>query len=69
MLWVWIIVAAAAGGLAMLALFALWLWRKALALGGALSEWGGQLEGVLELLDALEFEPNRGPSPYTDVRT
>lgn len=65
MLWVWIIVATAVGGLVMLALFAAWLWRKTLALGGALSNLGRQLESALELLDGLDSEP----SPYTGLRT
>ena len=69
MLWVWIVVAAAVGGLVMLALFAVWLWRKALVLGGALSDLGGQLASALELIDALDFEPDRETSPYTDMRT
>lgn len=69
MLWVWIIVAAAVGGLVMLALFAVWLWRKALVLGGALSDLGGQLDSALDLLDELDFEPDHESSPYTDMRT
>lgn len=64
MSWVWIIVIAAVGGLVMLALFALWLWRKVRALGSALADLGRQLESALTLLDELEFEPRRPESVH-----
>ncbi|MFT3875140.1 MAG: hypothetical protein QM708_01730 [Propioniciclava sp.] len=64
MLWVWIIVAAAVGGLVMLAFFAVWLWRKLRALGTALADLGRQLEGALALLDMVELEPRRPESVH-----
>ena len=50
MLWVWIIVVAAVGGLVMLGVLAWWLWGKARVLGRELSELGQNLAEAADTL-------------------
>ena len=57
MWWVWIIVAAAVVGAAMLAVFAIVLWRKAMAVLDALGRLGGQLDTALTLVDGVGAPP------------
>ena len=55
MMWVLIYLAIAVAGLAMVACFAVWLWRKAIALlreAGVLMEQADQLAGLLGQLGA-----------------
>ena len=53
MWWVWIIVAAALGGLVMVVAFGVVLWRKFLAVLDALDALGGHVDTALALVDGL----------------
>ena len=57
MWWVWIIVGAAVAGVVMLVLFAVALWRKALAVLDALGELGSQVDAALALVDGVGAPP------------
>lgn len=57
MWWVWIIVAAALAGVVMLVAFAIVLWRKAMAVLGALGGLSGQLDTALRLVDGVGSPP------------
>jgi hypothetical protein len=59
-MWVWIYLAIAAAGLAMVGCFAVWLWRKALALldeAGVLLDRADQLVGLLDQIGQPPVEP------------
>jgi hypothetical protein len=61
-MWVWIYLAIAVAGLAMVACFAVWLWRKALALldeAGVLLDRADQLAGLLEQIGQPETPSTR----------
>lgn len=55
--WVWVVVAAAVGGLVMLAVFAVVLWRKAKALFHEVGELGRLAEGFGALADGVDSLP------------
>lgn len=53
MLWVWVIVAAAVAGLAMLCAFAVVLWRKTRLVLDELAAVGRHLDAALEAVDRI----------------
>lgn len=57
MWWVWIIVAASVAGAAMLVVFAITLWRKALVVLDALGELGAHLDSALSLVEGVGVPP------------
>lgn len=66
MLWVWVVVATAVAGLVMLALFAVWLWRKARVLFAELGVLGGHATTISDLVGLIGATPERvvtTPSP------
>ena len=59
-MWVWVYLAIAVAGLIMVACFAVWLWRKAMALlaeAGVLLDRADQLAGILEQIGQPEAAP------------
>lgn len=64
MIWIWVYLGIALAGLVMLACFAIWLWRKAVAL---LAEAGVLMERADELFGLLDQIQLPDPTPEDEV--
>ncbi|AXE38576.1 hypothetical protein [Acidipropionibacterium virtanenii] len=66
LLWLWVLIAALVGGLALTAWGLWWLWHKVEGLGEQFEGLAGRLDDLAGILDGLEpqglGDPSRGPS-------
>ncbi|AZZ40715.1 Uncharacterised protein [Acidipropionibacterium jensenii] len=60
MLWLWVLIAALVGGLALTVWGLWWLWHKVTALAAELERLLGRLEEAAQILEKVDLDPLDG---------